>query len=427
MPTSYSFDKSSGKIKRMPKDTRDISAATNLMTASTRESNRYSSDEQRAIWNTKQVQQQLAEYKKPQSKDYQYYSPTLYNNNALRARVTEKYFKDEMASRGIVNRYNSGWDAEFSRIPIIDPYMAPKGTTEYLFFVKPDLHLLDNGSINPELNRRSSFFADAIDRYPHIVDQLQYSASSNRAGGVLSPLLSNAVCSKLDMPSISAEQITTPQNVYGTSLEYRGSSFKSDEGYDFSLEFKDTKYLEIYMYFKMYDEYEKLKWMGQVTPTSLMYIYRKNLHDQTAIYKFIVGEDGMTLLYWARVMGVFPTSVPRDSFSDLQPGEIKHTVQFHGQFVRDMDPLILRDFNNINMPYIQGNRNMPLYDQQYHRFDGKFAKCPYIGTQTGNNSLNKLNKYYLLWAAPDGFGSGNTIGSTNGYTKGKTITQQIST
>ena len=366
-------------------------------------------------------------YNKKQSKDYSNYSPTLYNSSILRSTMKESTFRDEMQSRGIVDRNRSNWDAYFSRIPLIDPYSIPKGTTEYLFFVKPDLHLLDNGRINPELEKRSSLLTDAIDRYPHIVDQLQYSNSMNRAGGVLSPLLSNAVVSKLDMPSISADQITTPQNVYGTALEYRGSSFRSDEGYDFTLEFKDTKYLEIYMYFKMYDEYEKLKWLGQVTPTSLMYIYRKNLHDQTAIYKFIVGEDGMTLLYWARAMGVFPTSVPRDTFSDLQPGEIKHSVQFHAQFVRDMDPLILRDFNNINMPYIRNNRNLPLYDIEYHRFDGTFAKCPYIGTRTGNNSLNKLNKYYLLWTAPDGMGSGKTVGSLNGYTQGRSVTNEIST
>ena len=354
---------------------------------------------------------------KSQSKDYGSYSPSMHNNSTLRTSVDEETFLGDKRSIGLVNRYSANWDSAFSRVPIIDPYTAPKGTTEYLFFVKPDLHLLDDGSINPELNKRSSFFADAIERYPHIVDQLQYSNSMNRAGGALSPLLSNAVTSKLDMPSITADQITTPQNVYGTALEYRGSSFKSDEGYDFSLEFKDTKYLEIYMYFKMYDEYEKLKWMGQVTPTSLMYIYRKNLHDQTAIYKFIVGEDGMTLLYWARVMGVFPTSVPRDTFSDLSPGEIKHTVQFHGQFVRDMDPLILRDFNNINLPYIRNNFNMPLYDIENHRFDGRFAKCPYIGINNGTNQKSKLNKYYLLWAAPTGYGSGKTIGDSSSYAK----------
>ena len=353
------------------------------------------------------------------SKMYAKYSPTLYNNPYLRNSTNDDSFNDEIQSRGIYDRTKSGWDSGFSRIPILDPYSVPQRTTEYVFFVKPDLHLLDNGVINPELERRSSFFADAIDRYPHIVKQLQYSSSMNTCGGSLSPLLSNAFTGNLELPSISADQITTPQNIYGTSIEYRGSSFKSDEGFDFTLEFKDTKYLEVYMYFKMYDEYEKLKSLGQVSPTSLMYIYRKNLHDQTAIYKFIVGEDGMSIIHWSRIMGTFPISVPRDTFSDLDGGEIKYSVTWHGQFVRDMDPLILRDFNNINLPYIGNNsKTLPLYNINKHQFDGTLAKCPYIASRTGTTNLDKLNKYYLLWVAPDGYTVPNPMNNTTVIKRG---------
>ena len=342
--------------------------------------------------------------KKQGSKNYGEYSSVLYNNSELRSSVTESSFQNNVRSMGIYNRYSSGWDTGFARIPMIDPYTLPRHTTEYVFFVKPDLHLLENGSINPELSKRSSFFSDAIDRYPHIVDQLQFSNSMSRCGGVLSPLLSNAFTGNLELPSISAEQISTPQNIYGTAIEYRGSSLKSDEGFDFTLEFTDTKYLEVYMYFKMFDEYEKLKWMGQVTPTSLMYIYRKNLHDQTAIYKFIVGEDGMSIIHWSRIMGTFPTGVPRDTFSNLEGGEIKYSVSWHGQFVRDMDPIILTDFNNINKPYIGSNPSMlPLQNAQEHMFDGTLAKCPIIVARKGTTTFDKLNKYYLMWVSPDGY------------------------
>ena len=348
------------------------------------------------------LQESIKNTKSAQS--YSMYSPTLYNNSDLRASTNDDYFKPNIQSKGIYNRNSSGWDQAFSRIPMIDPYTIPKHTTEYVFFVKPDLHLLDNGSINQELAKRSSFFSDAIDRYPHVVDQLQFSNSMSRCGGVLSPLLSNAFTGNLELPSISADQITTPQNVYGTAIEYRGSSFKSDEGFDFTIEFTDTKYLEVYMYFKMYDEYEKMKWMGQVTPTSLMYIYRKNLHDQTAIYKFIVGEDGMSIIHWSRIMGTFPTSVPRDTFSNLEGGEIKYSVSWHGQFVRDMDPIILTDFNNINKPYIGTNpKLLPLTNIQEHMFDGTLAKCPIILARNGTTQSDKLNKYYLAWVSPDGY------------------------
>lgn len=303
----------------------------------------------------------------------------------------------ELQSRGIYDRTTMGWDKAFSRVPIIDPYNTTTTTFEYVFFVKPDLHLMENGSPNTELTNRSSFFADAIDRYPHIVDQLQFSYSMGRNGGTLCPLLTNAINGTLDLPDISADTIETAQNVYGTKMAYRGTSYKSDEEVDFNIDFRDTKFLEVYMWFKMYDEYEKMKWRGQVSPTLQSYIINKILHDQMAIYKFIVAEDGTSLIYWARIMGCFPKSVPRETFSKLE-GEITYSTSWHGQFVKDMDPAILTDFNNITAPYRSGSMDLDLYDVGTHRFDPTWARCPKIVTRTSTSTLEeKLNKYYLVW------------------------------
>lgn len=306
----------------------------------------------------------------------------------------------EMQARGIYDRVESRWDQSFSRVGIIDPYNTATTTFEYVFFTKPDLHLMDNGSPNSELTNRSSYFADTINRYPHIVDQLQFSESMSRSGGTLCPLLSNAINGNLELPSVSAKTIETPQNAMGTKLEYRGSSYESDEAFDFSIEFKDTKYLEVYQWFKMYDEYEKMKWRGQVSPTKEDYIINKILHDQIAIYKFITAEDGMSLIYWARLMGCFPTSVPRDAFGSKIEGEITYSTSWHCQFASDMDPSILTDFNNITKPYIGVYSPINLYDSTYHRFNPSWARSPFIQSRTNTSSmLDKLNKYYLMWSA----------------------------
>ena len=306
----------------------------------------------------------------------------------------------EMQSRGIYDKIESRWDQSFSRVGIIDPYNATTSTFEFVFFTKPDLHLMDNGSPNPDLINRSSYFADTIPRYSHIVDQLQFSESMSRAGGPLCPLLSNAINGSIDLPSVSAKTIETPQNAMGTKLEYRGSSYESDESFDFSIDFKDTKYLEVYQWFKMYDEYEKMKWRGQVSPTKEDYIINKILHDQIAIYKFITAEDGMSLIYWARLMGCFPTSVPRDAFGSKIEGEITYSTSWHCQFASDMDPSILTDFNNITKPYIGVYSPINLYDSTYHRFNPSWARSPFIQSRTNTSSmLDKLNKYYLMWSA----------------------------
>lgn len=313
---------------------------------------------------------------------------------------TSSIMAQDLQARGIYDKVESGWDKAFSRIGIVDPYNTSANTYEYVFFTKPDLHLMENGSPNTELTNHSAYFADIIDRYPHIVDQLQYSYSMGRNGGPLAPLLSNAFNGNLELPSVSAKTIETPQNAMGTKMEYRGSSYESDEAFDFSIEFKDTKYLEIYHWLKMYDEYEKLKWRGQVTPTLQSYVINKNLHDQMAIYKIIVGDDGMSILYWARIMGCFPTSVPRDTFGSKVEGEITYSTSWHGQFVSDMDPSILTDLNNILAPYRGVPSYLPLYDSTNHRFNPTWARCPIIQIRRNTSTLqDKLNKYYLMWSA----------------------------
>lgn len=330
-----------------------------------------------------------------------FYSGNLTSNNANFVSNSNTEIAKEMQARGIYDRTGSGWDKSFSRVGIVDPFNATTNTFEFVFFTKPDLHLMSNGSPNSQLTNRNAYFADAIDRYPHIVDQLQFTYSMGRNGGALSPLLSNAFSGNLELPGISAKTIDTPQNAMGTKLEYRGSSYESDEGFDFTIDFKDTKYLEVYTWLKMYDEYEKMKWRGQVSPTLSSYVVNKILHDQMAIYKIITAEDGMSIIYWARIMGCFPTSVPRDTFGSKIEGEITYSTNWHGQFVKDMDPSILTDLNNITAPY-RGNSNqlLPLYDSTYHRFNPEWAKSPVIATRSANStSQDKLNKYYLMWSA----------------------------
>lgn len=314
----------------------------------------------------------------------------------------KEIFNKDLQSHGVYDRTGSNWESTFSRVGIIDPYNTSTNTTEYVFFMKPDLHLYDGANINPDIIRYSPYLTDAIERYPHVADQLQFSKSLTNAGGPLSPLLSNAFAGGLEMPGISADTIETPKNVYDENIKYRGTSYKSDSDFDFSTDMKDTKYLEIYHYFKMYDEYERLKWKGLVRPER-KYIDNKILHDQTAIYKFIVAEDGMTLVYWARIVGVFPTSVPRENFSKIE-GEITYSINWHGQFVRDMDPNILYQFNRVTEYYRKAKckNELPLWDKTNHRFYSNWAICPYIYS-AGNTSddptskLKKMSKYYLRW------------------------------
>lgn len=312
---------------------------------------------------------------------------------------------DLILANNIVDRYNMDWYNKFNRFGMIDPYNPFLGSKEYIFFTKPDLNILSlSGSGLSRSLKGNPLFEFAREAYPNVLAQLQ---SSYRPGGVkLIPMLSNAVSSPLDMPSISSDGVETSANVYGTKITYRGNSMKSDENFSFSIEFEDTRYSEIYMFFKLYDEYERLKWLGYLNPEPggpeerwINYTLNKILHDQISIFKFIVAEDGCTLLYWAEITGCFPEGVPRDAWSDLSStlGYMKLTTSWHGHFVTDMNPMVLQHFNHL-VKSASGNPILPLYNTDIQAPDGRWASCPYIQRVNNVKSIKgQMRPYQFVW------------------------------
>lgn len=323
-------------------------------------------------------------------------SPTL-ENAPETVGVNSSIIESVARSHNLVDRINADWYNKFSRTGILDPFTANTTTKEYIFITKPDLHLFDTtGNPNSELTRRSSFFADALVRYPEVAKQLQFSYYGPSKGPFM-PLLSNAYSGHVEMPTINANTYETANNVYGTHINYRGSSYESDLQSEVSLDFKDNKYLEVYMLFKMYDEYERMKWMGLVSPPSDLYIYRKILHDQMTLYKIVVGDDGMTIRYWARYVGGTVLNVPRDYFSEPPEGDISFSTNWSFNFVSDMDPLILTDFNRITSRHRQGKSMVPLYDIDNHISSPVWPLSPAIYVNQGTNKFDRYNKYFLVW------------------------------
>ena len=252
----------------------------------------------------------------------------------------------------------------------------------------------------------TSFFDDVKDRYIEILRLLQSSHFKNRSPFIT--LLSNTINAPVELPSISAtKNIETGANAFGTTITYRGTSHPTDEAVTFSTEFVDNRYLETFMYFKIFDEYEKQKLLGRVTPVNKRYIYDKILSDQIAIYRIDVAEDGESILYFAKWTGCFPTNVPSDVLSDIEniTGNLTLNISWHAQFFDDMDLNILSDFNALvarRAPqYFKDETDksdIPLYDPVTHMSNGEWAHVPYIATikETNESKLNRIDKMRKL-------------------------------
>jgi hypothetical protein len=282
------------------------------------------------------------------------------------------------------------------RFGLYNPYGAVTNAREYLFFTKPDLNIIARDSITGSFITQDSngllttnalneslqsmkFWQEIYTERQNTLKMLQNSYSPG-----WNMLLQNSVTSNLEIPGIEGTVIDSPVNDYGVGFQYRGTSEASDDSLEFSLEFRDTKWLDVYYFFKAYEEYEILKHHGTVAPWE-GYIVNRILHDQFSIYKFMVGDDMETLLYWGKLYGVMPMNLPREVFStsDFSNG-LNYSINFRAAFFEDMRVEILSDFNDLQQTFNQGVGN-PGGKYQYETYndgsgmgDYRPAKSAYI-------------------------------------------------
>ena len=291
------------------------------------------------------------------------------------------------------------------RFRIINPDTAVSNFKEVLFFTKPDLSILqrdDNAtgvypSISNPLNDALAsrlFWRELKETMPDTIRMLQGSINRNDP---FNRLLQNTVTGSIDIPALESESVETASNMYGVNLSYRGSSEASDDSFSFSLEFRDTKWLDVYYFFRAYEEYETLKHHGLVRPWK-PYIEQKILHDQFCIYKFLLDDDMETIRYYAKYYGVYPTSLPRDTFTntDFNNG-IVYNINFKAAFYEDMNPEILYDFNDLTKEiYTNDLFDIEVYNSTLGRVDTRSATAAKVVRYVSDFSP-KGYEYKLKW------------------------------
>lgn len=314
---------------------------------------------------------------------------------------------------GIMNVTDSDLFDKFKRYNVIDPYNHMGLTKEFIFFTKPNLQIFSKSKETQGWLRsyliNQPIFQDAYDKWPEVLTQLSSSYSNNP----FNTLLTNSVSANIDLPDIStANDYETGKTILGSSIFYRGTSFESDENFEFSVEFTDSRNLDVYMWFKLFDEYERLKHFGRINQNfendDYTYIFDKKIHDQFSLYKFIVSEDGESIVHYSKYTGVYPKSVPRGSFGDMPAdGVFKFTVNFKAAFVEDMNPMIIVEFNNVSKRLETSSPDIDIsgFVPEYNGWSGDWMIRPVIVPTKANPSSNngelgrfeKRNRYKLKW------------------------------
>lgn len=329
-------------------------------------------------------------------------SSNLLNRNIDNANISvnansSDFFTPIYHSVGIYKPYEIDYFNQRYRFGIADPYNALTTCREYLFFTKPDLNIYprnNDGTTSKELSeylRTQPYWLNLASKNFEVIKCLQQSLDPKNK---FNNLLGNMVKNTLEVPSITGNMIETPSNMYGVNYQYRDTSEASDDSYDFSLEFNDTKYLPVYHFFRAYEDYQRMKHHGNVPPW-IYYTIQKVLYDQYSIYKFIVGEDGESIIYYAKAYGVKSKSLPRDVFSTTNfDNGLSYSIDFNAAFFEDMNPQILLDFNNLSKEYYDSlPYQIDIHNHVLDRVDNRPAKAAFV-TGIGDNIYeeNKSSK-----------------------------------
>lgn len=296
---------------------------------------------------------------------------------------------------------------KFCRYGLIDPYNSHMYTKEYLFFTKPDLHVFERYEENGkmlELNKKvaqNDYFAGAILTNRRSLELLQqtYFQGGFDARPIWNTLLSNQVSSKLDLPNIAADMTEHNTNLYGIRQYFRDSSRAQEYGFDFNLEFKDTVNLDVYHFFKAYNEYCNFEYEADIPPFD-KHILNNIRYKEFSIYKIVV-NDVNRIVYYAKHIGVTIKGLPMDAMTDVD-GVETFSVPMHTFHVVELKPYILNEINMLTIKQCGSNISsssiIPLYDAETNMANTEWGTAPFITSEkVSNSSYYPEYHFYLQW------------------------------
>lgn len=344
------------------------------------------------------------------------FNPELDDNIEIRSiyRANKLY-----TSKDISERFE-----KFFRFGYIDRENITTGSKEYLFFTKPHLYLFSSNAtfenpypgkvsindLHPSIIKHSSTLCSLYHESPYLFYQLSRVSSKfgyNTHNFI--PILTNTVASSLDLPTIDAEYSELNKTTMGATRFIRSHSIMSNNTFDFTIEFNDNKFLEVYKLAKIYDEYMNLKSSGLLdivvdignpggsnnqsgTYGDMLTNLIANIDtDSFSIYRIIVSDNGEDILHWSKLWGVTFSNVPRDSISNIgDDGKISIPLGFKADHVSDLDPLIIADFNSVSGIYAN-DTNFPktskIWDSRINDINATPVGTPYITGYDENGNL----------------------------------------
>lgn len=239
---------------------------------------------------------------------------------------------------------------KFNRFRIKTPGNELENMNYFIFFTKPDCNLFQegsNGSVVNETIRNCYYFNDACRHYPELFKNLQLNHGYN---DFITPLFNRCESFSINDRVIKTRDSVETSNDWKTVYGHRMNDSLGAGTFDAT--FSDTRDQMIYHTIEIWILYIDMITKGFIKPTD------KNRDDKIldyggSVFFFVTAEDGKTILYYRKYVGVFPINIPDNIYGFGGPGQNKkmeYDIQFQYSAI-DTSPAVITDFNLINKYY----------------------------------------------------------------------------
>ena len=274
-------------------------------------------------------------------------------------------------------------------------------TKSFIFMTRPDLNLyketlietdygisssIDPYSMNPDLLRLPTF--KYIGRLKNACRDIMASLEYMGTNSIDSPwlyIVSNQARG-YEIPDRKIDIVETGETFHGNKIIYGEPTFSHKIAGTVSIPFIERRDLSLYYTLRLWVEYIQAVSMGRCNPR-FTHMMNHEIDYAVSLYYITTDESMENILYWEKLIGVFPLSVPDSFFSwnnDSSAREMKYNIDFAYSFRAVQDEFHLLEINNL---YRKKTNRIDSIDASYNDFN-------YSYDSTYNTILSKLAASY---------------------------------
>jgi len=319
------------------------------------------------------------------------------------------YILDDIERQGI--RYGMPYATLDDLIDNFDIARMPdyEGTTMplvgHIIFTRPNLYVGVYGGNGAEnyatMATHPMSAAWATDKYGQ---KMLHMLSCNNSTAYM-PLFTTRAAN-YSVGDMTLKTVEKAQTYYGHIIKYATSSEEHKIGGSFTVEFRNDRYQSIMKAIQLWAAYIWIITMTDAMQPSISSQKNGIIDYAGSVYYLVTAMDMRTLVYWEKLTGVFPKTVPYSiySYADQPILEDKLSIEFdYGMRSDPCDPGVLFDLNVLSCNSPKGAEGRwtaglerPLRPDSYERPFGlgnSLARYPMAKRTDRNGAV----KYELLW------------------------------